>query len=101
MSGYKDGTYTASSRYHVPHGGTNTMSATVTIASGRITAVKTNDTYTDGESAMYVDSFDTSANSSVVGTSLANASFSRIGGASLTTSAFDSVLDTIRTQATT
>jgi hypothetical protein len=75
------------------------MSATMTVANGRITAIKTNDTYADGESAMYVDSFDSSVSSSAVGTSLANASFSRIGGASLTTSAFDTVLDTIRTQA--
>jgi len=99
-SGYKDGTYTANTSYRVPHGGSNTISASVTVSGGKITAVTANDNYTDGESAMYVDSFESSLSSSVVGTSLANANFSRIGGASLTTSAFDSALDTIRTQAT-
>jgi len=99
-SGYKDGTYTASSSYNVPHGNTNSMSATVTVSGGNITAVSTNNNYSDGESAMYVDSFKSSVSSAAVGSSLANASFSRIGGASLTTQAFDSVLDQIRTQAT-
>lgn len=97
---YKDGTYTASATYSVPHGGSNSISATVTVAGGNITAVTTNDNYTDGESAMYIDSFESSVSSTVVGTSLADASFSRIGGASLTTVGFNNVLDTIRSQAT-
>ncbi len=95
---YKDGSYTASSSYYVPHG-TNTISATVTVSNGKITAVTTNDNYTDNESAMYIDSFESSVSSSAVGTSLADASFSRIGGASLTTEGFNNVLDEIRTQA--
>ncbi|MEO5949727.1 MAG: hypothetical protein ABIP74_04955 [Candidatus Saccharimonas sp.] len=98
-SGYKDGTYKANTSYRVPHGGSNSLSATITVSGGKITAVKTSDNYSDGESAMYVDSFESSVSSSAVGISLANATFSRIGGASLTTDAFDAVLDTIRTQA--
>lgn len=99
-SGYKDGTYTASTSYYVPHGGTNSLSATVTITGGTITAVSTNNNYSDGESGMYIDSFKSSVSSAAVGTSLASANFSRIGGASLTTQAFDSALDQIRSQAT-
>lgn len=97
-SSYKDGTYTASSSYYVPHG-TNTISATITVSNNKITSVTTKDDYTDRESAMYIDSFESSVSGSAVGTSLANASFSRIGGASLTTEAFNSVLDEVRTQA--
>lgn len=97
---YKDGAYTASATYSVPHGGSNSISATVTVAGGNITAVTTHDNYTDGESAMYIDSFESRVSSTVVGTSLADASFSRIGGASLTTVGFNNVLDTIRSQAT-
>lgn len=99
-SSYKDGTYTASSLYYVPHGGTNSLSATLTVSGGNITAVSTNNTYSDNESGMYIDSFKSSVSSAAVGSSLASASFSRIGGASLTTQAFDSVLDQIRSQAT-
>ncbi len=98
-SGYKDGTYTASSSYRVPHGGQNSVSATLTIASGRITVVTTTNDYSDGESAQYVDFFKQEISSAIVGQSLADASVSRVGGASLTSSAFNDVLDTIRTQA--
>ena len=99
MMNCKDGTYTATATYYVPHG-SNTISATVTVSGGNITSVTANDNYTDGESAMYIDSFESSLSSKAVGMSLASASFSRIGGASLTTEGFNSVLDQIRTQAT-
>lgn len=72
----------------------------MTVSGGKITAVTTDDSYSDHESAMYIDSFESSVSSTAVGTSLADASFSRIGGASLTTEGFNSVLDEIRTQAT-
>ena len=99
-SSYKDGTYTASTSYSVPHGATNSLSATVAISGGKITSVTTNDNYTDHESAMYISDFESSVSSEASGTSLADASFSRIGGASLTTEAFNTVLDTVRSQAT-
>ena len=48
---------------------------------------------------MYISGFESSVNSSASGQSLATYSPSRIGGASLTTAAFDDALDTIRSQA--
>lgn len=99
-SSYKDGVYTATASYSVPRS-SNSISATVTVSGGKITAVTANDSYSDGESAMYIDSFESSVSGSAVGTSLADATFSRIGGASLTTEGFNSVLDSVRTQATT
>lgn len=98
-SGYKDGTYTASASYSVPHGAQNTISATVTISGGTIASVTANDNYNDGESAMYVDSFESALTSSAKGQTIASYSPSRIGAASLTTAAFNNVLDTIRSQA--
>lgn len=98
-SGYKDGSYTASSSYEVPHGNQNNVSATLTIAGGKITNVTTNNDYSDEESAQYVDFFKQEISSTIVGQSLADVSVSRVGGASLTSSAFNDVLDTIRTQA--
>lgn len=93
-----DGTYTAISSYSVPHG-SNSLTATVTVAGGKITSVTASHDYSDHESGMYVDSFDSSLSSNATGQSLASYSPSRIGGASLTTNAFDTVLDTIRTKA--
>lgn len=99
-SRYKDGSYTASNSYRVPHGGQNTISATVTISGGKITAVKATNDYTDGESAMYTDSFSGAVSSDASGQDIASYSPSHIGGASLTTAAFDNVLDSVRSQAT-
>lgn len=97
---YKDGTYSTTVSYSVPHGATNSLKATVTIASGKITAVSTDDTYSDHKSAMYVQDFESALESAVAGSDASSASFSRIGGASLTTDAFSNALDTILTQAT-
>ena len=84
----------------MPHGATNTISATVVVSGGNITSVTADDNYTDRESGMWISDFESSLSSTVNGTSLADASFSRIGGASLTTEGFNAVLDMIRTQAT-
>jgi uncharacterized protein with FMN-binding domain len=96
---YKDGTYTANTTYGVPHGGENSITTELTIKNGKITAVKASDNYTDYESQQYVDSFEQALSSAVVGQSLADVSPSYIGGASLTTVAFDETLDTIRNDA--
>ena len=96
---YKDGTYTASSSYNVPHGGQNSIKATITISGGKITAASATNSYTDRESGMYIDSFNIYVNSDATGQSLAGYSPNRIGGASLTTYAFSNAIDTIRAQA--
>lgn len=96
---YKDGTYTASSSYSVPHGGQNSIKATITISGGKITAASATNSYTDRESGMYIDSFNSDVSSDATGQSLASYSPSRIGGASLTTYAFSNAIDTIRSQA--
>lgn len=96
---YKDGTYTTTQSYSVPHGGQNSVKATITIASGKITAVTVDDSYTDGESGMYIQDFESSVKGVVVGQSIGSTSFSRIGGASLTSQAFYDALDTVATQA--
>lgn len=91
---YKDGTYDATASYRVP-GGRNSLTVTLSIARDKIIAVKTTNSYADRESASYVDSFDTGISSAVVGTSLSDAFVSRVGGATLTTGAFDVTLRTI------
>ncbi len=98
-TGYKDGTYTAKSSYSVPEGGQNSISATITISDGKITSISASDSYSDRESSMYVSRFESSVSSDANGQSIADYSPSRIGGASLTTDGFSSVLDTVRSQA--
>ena len=97
-TGFKDGTYTASTNYSVPHG-SNTIKATVTINSDKITSVTASGNFTDSESSFYVDSFNSSVNLDASTQLLSAYSPSRIGGASLTTAAFTDVLDTIRRDA--
>lgn len=96
---YKDGTYTTTTNYETPHSDTNSLKVTVTIASGKITAVTTDDTYNDHDSAEYINSFEGSVKGVIVGQELGSTSQSRIGGASLTSQAFYDALDTIATQA--
>lgn len=98
-SSYKDGTYTGTASYMVPHGDTNTITATVTIKDGKVVSASAQHNYNDGESERYISSFDSSLSSSVAGESLGSISVYRIGGASLTTEAFSQVLDTISSQA--
>lgn len=95
----KDGQYTASQSYSVPHGGVNTITVNLTVSNGKISAVKTDNTYTDRESQMWISDFESQLSSDASGQSLASYSPSRIGGASLTTYAFSEAIDTIRTKA--
>lgn len=95
---YKDGTYSAEATYVVPHD-SNSINVTVTVSGGKITSVKTDDSYSDHESAMYVSDFESEVSSDATGQDIASYSPSRIGGASLTTEGFASALDTIRSDA--
>lgn len=98
-SSYKDGTYTATKQYTVPHGLNNTLKATIVISSGKITSATTEDTSSDHESAAYISRFESALSSSATGQSLGSYSPSRIGGASLTTQAFADALSDIASQA--
>ena len=99
-SQYKDGTYTATSSYSVPHGARNGITSTIVVSGGKITSVTTSNDYSDRESGNYIDWFNQEISSTVTGQSLGDVSPSRVGGASLTTNAFNDTLDTIRSQAT-
>lgn len=96
---YKDGTYTTTANYRVPHGATNSVTVTLVVSGDKISSVKTDNSYSDGQSSYYISSFNSSVSSDAAGQSLSNYSPSQIGGASLTTYAFSNALDTIRTQA--
>ena len=95
---YKDGAYTETVSYRVP-GDSNGLTAKVTIADGVITAVTTTNQYTDHESARYISGFQSGISSAVKGKSLADAFVGRVGGASLTSSAFNDIIDAIKVDA--
>lgn len=96
---YKDGTYTSVASYSVPHGNQNSIDVSLTIKSDVITNVSATNDYSDNESGMFIDSFESSLESKVVGKTLIGTSFSRIGGASLTTNGFQSAIESIRNEA--
>ena len=98
-SGYKDGTYSATSNYSVPQGNSNSIGVSITVKDGVVTAVKTDENYSDRESEMYIDSFESLLQNAVVDKSIKNLQLNRIGGATLTTAAFDDALDSIRNDA--
>ncbi|MCB9812703.1 hypothetical protein H6778_03535 [Candidatus Nomurabacteria bacterium] len=94
---FANGTYTTSVDYRVPSHN-YTMGVSVTITDDMITAVNvTYDSRTAKDS--YTRRFDKAYASYVVGEALDGIQTSRIGGASLTTKAFNKALDTIEAQA--
>jgi uncharacterized protein with FMN-binding domain len=95
---YKDGVFTADANYEVPDG-QNTLTLKVTVASGKITAVEPTSDYQSGESARYIGRFDRNISGVVVGQPIDGLSVDRVGGASLTSAAFNDALDTIRNEA--
>ncbi|MFZ1258183.1 MAG: hypothetical protein WAQ25_01815 [Candidatus Saccharimonas sp.] len=98
---YRNGTYTATKQYTVPKNGANSITATITLSAGKITSVSVKNSYTDRESAQYVDSFTSKISGNASGQSIASYAPGRIGGASLTTNAFNAVLDSVRAQSKT
>lgn len=97
-SSYKDGTYTASSNYYVPHGSEN-IQVTVTLKNGVVTSSSITNSEGDRDSAAYQQDFASLYKSYVVGKSIKGLSLSRISGASDTTQGFNDALAQIANQA--
>lgn len=95
---YKDGSYTESVSYSVPRE-TNTLNATITLSNDKITSVSTSGAYNGGESKRYNTSFNSEISSAVVGKKLSDAKIDTIGGASLTSMAFNQIIDAITSKA--
>lgn len=95
---YKDGTYTANSSYRVPHS-SESIGVTLTVKDGVVTGTSLNQSEDNPESAQYQEMFAETYKSYVVGKKLSDISLNRVSGASLTTGAFDTALQQIRSQA--
>lgn len=97
-SGYKDGTYTASSSYYVPHGN-ESIQVSVTISNGVITSSSVTNSEGDPTSAYFQQDFASSYKSYVVGQKIADLQLGVIAGASDTTQGFNDALSQIQSQA--
>lgn len=96
--GYKDGTFSASTRYYVPHGNEQ-ITVNVTLQSGTITDVSIQNSEGDRDSAQYQEDFASVYKSYVVGKKISGLSLNTIAGASDTTAGFNAAIARISSQA--
>ena len=94
---YTNGTYVATKSYRTPDG-TYQMNVSVTVKDDTVTA-STLSFDADGARDGYSKRFSNGYQSQVIGKNLGNVNLSRVGGASLTTNAFNSALSSIKSQA--
>ncbi len=97
-SPYMNGSYTASIDYMVPKSD-NTITVQMTIDNGTVTAVKATHDYNDRESDFYIANFDSLIQQEVTGKKIDEVSIGRVGGASLTSNAFEDAIATIKNEA--
>lgn len=95
---YRDGQYTETGNYATP-GGSESVTVTVTLANGTVTAVDATGSASGGEAAQYQSAFLSGYKSSVVGKSIDDVSLSRVAGSSLTSGGFNRAITTIKNDA--
>jgi uncharacterized protein with FMN-binding domain len=95
---YKDGVYKANTSYRAPTAADYTMDVNLTVTNGTVTDAAI--TYGNGaEKDPNVQRFEDAYKTEVIGKSLGTINLSRVGGASLTTNAFNTALTEIKKQA--
>lgn len=95
---YKDGTFTASSDYFVPHG-QESIKVSLTLNNGVVTNASVHNSEGDHESAAYQQDFASAYKSYVVGQKINNLKLDIIAGASDTTQGFNDAVSQIASQA--
>jgi uncharacterized protein with FMN-binding domain len=98
LGNYKDGTYSASASYFVPHGD-QSIQVTLTVKSGVVTSATVQNSESDPTSANYQEGFASEYKSLVVGQKLAGLNLAGVAGASDTTQGFDQAVSQIQSQA--
>ena len=97
-SGYKDGTYSASTSYYVPRG-YESIKVTLTLSNGVITNASVQNSENDPTSAQYQEDFAAMYKHAVVGRKVSSLQVGVIAGASDTTLGFNDAVSRIATQA--
>lgn len=95
---YKDGTYTETGSYTTP-GGPESITITVTLANGVITATSAEGSGGSGNTIEYQGKFIGGYRDQVVGKKIDDVSLSRVSGSSLTSQGFNKALDAIKKDA--
>lgn len=95
---YKNGLYEESISYQVPKS-TNTLKATITIKDDVITEVSTSHVFSSPKSKEYTDPFDKEISGAVVGKKFKDLDIKILGGASLTSDAFNKIIDALTQKA--
>ncbi|MDB5160541.1 MAG: hypothetical protein JWO99_804 [Candidatus Saccharibacteria bacterium] len=95
---YKDGTYTASNQYYVPHGYED-IKVTLTVKSGVVADSTVVNSENDRESQIFQEDFASAYKSYVVGKNIDGLNLSSVAGASDTTNGFNSAVNDIQNQA--
>lgn len=86
-------------RFNVPEGHSDSLTVTATVKDGIITSINYNQRSSNRDSEEYYQSFENSFSSaSVVGKKIGSVQLSRVGGASLTTEAFNQALSNLAQQ---
>lgn len=98
-SGYSDGTYIFESSYTVPSGHEEPIKVTLTLSGDVVTDANVQVEGVVGTSRLYQGKFLKAYEAEVVGKDVDTLSLSRVGGASLTTGAFNKALLDIKIQA--
>jgi len=95
---YADGTYTADGKYLAPSG-PETITVSVTLASGAVTAVDVTGHASDPQAKRHQADFIGGIATAVVGRPIDGLAVDRVAGSSLTGQGFNAALDTIRAEA--
>ncbi len=95
---FRNGSYATQSSYRTPNG-TYQISVNLTVVNDKVTNSSVSFD-SKGARDSYSKRFSSSYQSALIGQDLGTASLSRVGGASLTTDAFNNAIDSIRSQAT-
>ena len=97
-TGYRDGSYTASSSYITP-GGQQGITVNVTLKNGTVAGASVGQQADNQESRQYQRMFEQRYQSYILGQPVGNLNLFAVSGASLTTGGFDDALAQIRNQA--
>jgi uncharacterized protein with FMN-binding domain len=97
-NGYKDGTYSATSDYPVPHND-ETIEVSLTLKNGVVADASIKNSETDGTSAEFQEEFAADYKSYVVGKPVKSLKLGVIAGASDTTQGFNDAVSRIASQA--
>jgi len=99
-TGYKNGTYTATVDYFVPHG-SEEIKVSLTLQNDTISDVSIQNSENDFDSARYQEDFSAIYKTHVVGKAVGGLQIDALAGASDTTAAFNDAINQIASQAKT